>query len=276
MVEDKKSALLRGFFKDGVFSLLAFDHRGSLRKTLSEKRGREITPPEITDFKRQIIKALAPFFSGLLVDFEYGLPALKSLSLTSPFILPLEKTGYTESGGERITELEKRASDLEAAGASGMKLLIYANYRVASWQEQKKVMKEALLESGKSRLPLFLEFVLYDAPAVSAGTILENIKSAEESGIYPDVWKVAYPGSPKACQEMSSYLAERPWILLTGGESFEQFFEEYKIAKSFGAKGFLAGRALWQEATGLDLESPAGKEFLEKTLPERFKKLLAA
>jgi tagatose 1,6-diphosphate aldolase len=49
------------------------------------------------------------------------------------------------------------------------------------------------------------------------------------------------------CQELSQ-VSRLPWVLLSAGTDFEHFRKEVEIACKAGASGFMAGRALWQEA----------------------------
>ena len=42
-----------------------------------------------------------------------------------------------------------------------------------------------------------------------------------------------------------------PWTLLSGGDSFEVFEKQLRVACHNGCSGFLVGRALWQEAVYL-------------------------
>ena len=50
------------------------------------------------------------------------------------------------------------------------------------------------------------------------------------------------------CQELSQ-VSRLPWVLLSAGVDFKRFRKEVEIACKAGASGFMAGRALWQEAT---------------------------
>jgi tagatose-1,6-bisphosphate aldolase len=43
-----------------------------------------------------------------------------------------------------------------------------------------------------------------------------------------------------------------PWTLLSGGDSFEAFQKQLRIACRNGCSGFLVGPVLWQEAVYLD------------------------
>lgn len=259
----------------GKITMLALDHRGSFKKTVESFLGREATNVELIELKKKILKALVPYATGVLVDKDYGLPAYEELGLNIPFLLPLEKSGYTEDQGERLTELGFTVSDLKNQKAEGAKLLVYTNPNLDSWNKQLSIMHEAMLDTKNNNFPFFLEFVLYDKDGISAGTVAENVEKAVQENIIPDVWKVAYPGSIEESKKLTSITGNTPWILLTGGGDFETFYQRYKESVEGGAKGFLAGRALWGEACEYINDEERLNEFLTKTLPERFERLLA-
>ncbi len=249
--------------------MLAFDHRGSFVKLLT-KSGVAPTHEEIIQVKEDIIRACTPFVSGVLIDEDYGLPAFVRGGFSVPYILPLEQTGYTEAESERITTIFRTPEELKEKGAQAAKLLLYTNPHVASWQTQMNTAREQIRLCAAANIPFFLEFVLYAASDVQAGTVVENVRKAIEEGVVPSVWKIPYPGSEDACREITGLVRGTPWILLTGGTSFETFVGQYKIARSSGAQGFLAGRALWQEVGGLFKEE-GYDSFVKEVLPARIK-----
>ena len=63
-----------------------------------------------------------------------------------------------------------------------------------------------------------------------------------------------------------------PWVILSGGVDFDLFYRQVEIACQAGASGFLAGRALWQEATAIISRSER-LNFLETTVVERLEVL---
>ncbi len=60
--------------------------------------------------------------------------------------------------------------------------------------------------------------------------------------------------------------------MLTAGEPYERFKAQLEIAAQNGCKGFLAGRALWQEAAKLKGEDK--EQFIDGIMPARFKELV--
>ncbi len=261
---------LASLTNNGTYHILAFDHRGSFKKMMQAHATDPVTDEQVIELKKAIIKPLQNHFSGVLIDQDYGLPAYRALSATTPFLLPTEKTGYVDTNGERVTELQYTGASIVENGGHAMKILIYANKNIPTWTIQMETCKKAYEDAHANNLPLFLEFVLYEANGVNSGDINEVLKHAQSNAVMADVWKIPYPGSEEMCEETTEVVGATPWVLLTGGSSFEDFLSQYKIAKSKGASGFVAGRALWQEACELWMKPDELKTFLEVTLVERF------
>ncbi len=268
-------AMIDIFKKGNEFPMLAFDHRSSFVKLLKGNDAENPSLDEIISVKKDILQAVVPYMSGTLIDKDYGLPALKSMHSLIPYLLPLEKTGYTDKLGERITEILATPKELIEKGAQGAKLLLYTNHNLPSWSAQVKTAKNQAFLCKESTLPFFLEFVLYSANDIRPGTVFETVQRAIEDGVTCDVWKLPYPGSKEECEKVNALVNGTPWIILTGGTTFEEFDMEYKIAKAAGCSGFLAGRALWQEVGPLWRDEIPYRKFLQEELPRRFQSLLA-
>lgn len=267
---------LTKFEKNGFYLMLALDHRESIRRLLNPTNPEEVSSQDIIELKRKIIEAVIADCSGLLIDEQYGLKAYSQRS--KPFLLPLEKTGYTEKDGERITEIEFSVSQIKEMGAEGAKLLLYFNPDLKSSKVQLHTGRQMVLECRKEKMPLFLEIVIYDPynsknlDQKRAHLILDSLRMFLDAEVIPDVFKLEYPGDFKSCQKITEILGKISWILLTRGDTFDLFKLEYMDAVRAGARGFLAGRALWQEACKLQGEEQA--KFLKYTLPERFQTLV--
>lgn len=265
--------------------MLALDHRGSFKKFISPNP-ETVSDNDIVKAKGMIIDSLVDLFSGVLIDPEWGLPAYKH---PKPYLLCAEKTGYVESGDDRVTELEYSAAELKKMGASGVKLLIYFYPAGKSCAKQLATSKKVMLDCQKNDLPFFLEIVTYGNEALGksrAEWVLGSVEKFVEAKIIPDVFKLEYPtsaspfgratagkpGDSEACKKITQLVGRTPWILLTRGESFEVFKEQLKTAVKNGAVGFLAGRALWQEL-GTFPDEAGKQEFLRTVVRPRFEEL---
>lgn len=270
---------LSKFQKDGKFLMLAFDHRGSFKKLMNPESPDSVTDEEAVALKKEIIDSLRGQFSSILVDEQIGLKAFEPKDV--PYLLPIEKTGYETTGEERLTELGTSVEALKAAGASGCKILVWFNPYVDSAQKQLEISKKVMDDCKAADFPYFLEIRTYDGDREAdkmqdderEKIILDSVKMFLRHDIYPDVYKLEYPAGALACQTISAALQlterEIPWILLTMGSSFDNFVTQLKEASMRGCKGFLAGRAVWQEVCSMQGEEK--QKFLKETLPERFK-----
>lgn len=247
------------FTLNGKFLMLALDHRGSFKKLINPQDPDSVTNEQAIALKKEIIDSLKDQFSAILIDQDYGLPAHTNKS--KPFLLPLEKSSHTG-----LTELECTAVDLRNLGASGAKILIDFDPNSENAGYQLDIAKKVMEDCRANNFPLFLEIVTHDT-----NLVLESLKKFLEFKVIPNVWKLEYPGTLKGCQEITKLVGVTPWILLTGGNTFEVFKSNLEVAIKGGVKGFLAGRALWQEVC--TLQGVDKDRFLKETLPERFKKL---
>jgi len=74
--------------------------------------------------------------------------------------------------------------------------------------------------------------------------------------LQPDLLKLPFPVDPSdpdedhwygACRAISE-IATMPWVLLSGGGSFDAYAKQVEVAVAAGGSGFMVGRALWGEA----------------------------
>jgi tagatose-1,6-bisphosphate aldolase len=251
------------------YLMLALDHRDGFRKIINPDNPSLVSKEIAIEYKKQIINSLKDKFSALLIDEDYGLPAYKSIipTLTIPYLLPIENTGYKDVDGERVTIVEKTADYLKSQGAYAVKLLVYFCPGSKSSHLQIETAKKVIQDSHDSGLPVFLEIVTYNSE--SEDKVLESIKAFLKERVIPDVFKIEFPGSEEQCKKVTNILGDIPWILLTRGASYSMFYDQLEIASKNGCQGFLAGRSLWQEL--LTIKDEKEKEtFLKETLPSRF------
>lgn len=252
---------LTKFTKNGKFLMLALDHRGSFKKLMNPDNPDSVTDEQVISLKNEIIESLKDEFSALLIDDKWGLEACHEVCKVKPFLLPLEKSSHTG-----VVELEHSAYDLEKLGASGAKILFDFTPGDENSEKQLEIAEEVAADCMAAEFPLFLEIVTHEE-----NMVIESVKSFIEYGIVPDVWKLEYPGSLANSKEITELVESTPWILLTGGNDFETFKANLENASKGGAKGFLAGRALWQEVCRMNGDEK--QEFLIETLPQRFKEV---
>lgn len=272
------------FSQNNQYLMLALDQRDSLRKLINPQSPEKTSKEEIVEFKTKVLSFLPPQATGFLIDPEFGLPALakakeKNSDLThKPFLLCTEKSGYQilkkGNNQEKVTQIQDSVLDLKNMGASGIKLFLAFNPLAQTANQQLETAKQTLTDCQKYNLPLFLEIITYqllDKEKEKSELILDSLKMFLGQGIKPAVFKLEYPEKESTCLQMTQMLKPIPWVILSAGATFNLFYPKVKTAITNGAKGFLVGRALWQEAT--QLKNQEQEIFLKKVLSKRFEQL---
>jgi tagatose 1,6-diphosphate aldolase len=280
---------------DGVFTMCAMDHRGSLEHAICAPDRPEDCPRDMTSFKLELCEILAPHASAVLLDPIYGVAQAIARNLipkTCGVLVSLEETGYTGDAQNRQTRLLEGwgVAELKRMGASAAKMLVYYRPELAETSRKQLALVEAVaLECQKFDIPFLVEPVAYpirtevgDAAAFATTKTKVVIQTARAMTSLPiDVLKAEFPADLsyeldekaliRACSELDAASAV-PWVILSAGTSFEPFLKEVEIACKCGASGFLAGRAVWQEAVGMT--DPADRcRFLKTTATDRLKSL---
>jgi len=96
-----------------------------------------------------------------------------------------------------------------------------------------------------------------------------------------DVLKAEFPADLKYeadesklgefCAELDR-ASQKPWVILSAGADFETFIKEVELACRNWASGFLAGRAVWQEAVTIT-DAALRHKFLSAVATERLQRL---
>jgi tagatose 1,6-diphosphate aldolase len=279
----------------GILTVCAIDHRESLRRALNEKNPEAVSYRQMVDFKLDLVGVVAPFASAVLLDPIYGAgQAIASgiLPGRTGLLVSAEKTGYSGAGTARITELlpDWSVRSVKKLGASAVKLLIYfrADLKEAASKQLDLVGKVAQ-QCIEEDIPLLVESVSYltaeekDNPEEFFKKKPELVvESARRLTALPiDILKSEFPADidyekdeaklKSYCQELSQ-ASRLPWVLLSAGADFERFRKEVEIACKAGASGFMAGRALWQEASHMSSREERQNFFKSQTV-SRLKEL---
>lgn len=278
---------------DGTFAMLAMDQRGSLRKAMNPAAPDAVAYAEMIALKRDVIGALSPLASAVLLDVEYGYgPCVASASLSghAGLLLALEKSGYDGDPAARRTLLleDWDVTRTARAGANGVKLLVYYHPDAPNSDAQEAVVAEVAAQCRAVGLPLFLEPLHYSldrsvkrvSNAERRRVVVESARRLVPLGV--DVLKAEFPLDvatcpdqdewAEACAELSAACAV-PWVLLSAGVDFETYMQQVRVACVAGASGILCGRTVWKETTQLDVV--ARRAFLQTTARERFQQLAA-
>lgn len=264
----------------GTFTVLALDHRQNLRRELRPDDPDSVTYDEMVDFKRAVVRALAPVASGTLLDPEIGAAQAiwdGSLPARAGLIVAIEATGYAGPSTARISRvLDGWSADAaKRIGAAAAKVLVYYHPEAANAADQERLVADVAAACLAVDLPLFVEplsFALVEGERLSGearrAVVIETARRLTRIG--GDILKAEFPYDASvtdrsqwrdACAELDDATAV-PWVLLSGGVDDATFEAQVEAACAAGASGVLAGRSVWAEAATM---SPRDRdEFLAR------------
>jgi tagatose 1,6-diphosphate aldolase len=273
-----------------TFTVLAFDQRGNYRQLLPAGS----TYDDAVQIKYEVVTALAPHASAVLLDPEYGLKAALLGVRNSGLLMCIEETGYSGDAAYRRTEFIPgwTLGKIRQMGASAGKLLIYYHPDSGALAEEIEALVTRVAEEcHRYDLPLFVEPLTYSLDAninrksetfaaTLPAVVRETARRLSRTGA--DVLKLEFPVDAAysadrgawraACEEISAVSAV-PWVILSAGVDFATFEQQVRIACQAGASGFLGGRAIWKEAVSMN--AVKRDAFLSTTGVERLRLLTA-
>ena len=283
----------------GVIAAAAMDQRGSLQKSIGAARGADASTKDLEIFKVLVTKVLTRYASAILMDPEFGLPAIKVRN-NAGLLLAYEKTGYDATTPGRLPDLLDHWSvrRLKEAGADCIKILLYYTpFEKSEVNDFKHAWVERIGdECNYHDIPFFLETVGYDVdgkgekslayatkkPEVVSGSMAEFGKAKYSV----DVLKVEVPVEMAFVEGTAAYkgekaytraealqhfrdaesMTDKPFIYLSAGVSNPVFIETLQLAAESGTKfnGVLCGRATWKD--GIDIYAKQGEKAFEDWL----------
>jgi 5-dehydro-2-deoxygluconokinase len=283
--------------EEGIFRVLAIDHRDSLRVFIAPDDPLSISDATLIETKLDLLRQLGREATAVMLDPEYSVAqAITTRSLVGRvgFLAAVEGQGYLVDPAARQTDLLEGWSVEKAkrVGASAIKMLVlYRPDGGAATTEQDEIISQVIADCGRHDIPLFLEPLPYtygeeasvDSPEFAAmrrRVVIDTVRRLGALG--PDILKVPFPVDTRfeedrrvwaeACGELDA-ASPVPWVLLSGGDPYELFREQLLVASRAGASGFLVGRALWGEYVAA---GPADKpRLMEEVVRPRFAELSA-
>ena len=259
---------------NGTLTMVALDQNSSMMematKALKEKGvDREPSYEEIVEAKVDLARHLAPVASGVLVDAYYGAwSSIASLAIgpQTGMLIRVEMSGSPKNKvGAPLGLVEPGWSveKIKLMGADAVKLLAqFEPTESLSAEHQFSLIDQIYTECKRHDILLLLETVAFafggekksDASFLNrkAATVIE---SARQLSRYCDIYKAEFPGT--LGRESDSQLrdnlqalnaaSERPWVLLSAGVDYPDYFKQVQMAMGAGASGVLGGRAFWKE-----------------------------
>jgi tagatose 1,6-diphosphate aldolase len=275
---------------EGVFAVLAIDHRDSLRVVLDPARPDAVAAETLTQVKLELMRGLAERASAVMLEPEYSAAqsiVARALPGRVGFLAAVEAQGYLSDPNARQTTLleDWGVEKAKRLGANGIKLLVlYRPDSSAVTGAQEATISAVVSDCARFDIPLFLEPLLvaseHDQARDRRRLVVETVRRLGALG--PDVIKVQFPVDVSAdrdrgawrdaCAELDA-AAPVPWALLSGGGPFEAFRDQVAVACAAGASGFMVGRALWSEYVTAPLAARA--ELMSSAVQPRFDELVA-
>jgi tagatose-1,6-bisphosphate aldolase len=261
----------------GRFSILAVDHRDSLRHFLRPDDPDSLTADEITALKIELVVGVADLSTGVMLEPEYSIPQVIDAGALPDgvgFLAALESQGYLDEP-ERSAATVLDGWSIEqarASGASAAKLLLSyrPDGRLAAAQEQ--VGRQVVEACHAIGFAIALEPLFYGLGPDDDRAAIVVETARRFAAMQPDLLKLPYPGSLVACEDITD-IATMPWAMLSGGGSFDDYVDQFAVAVDGGCSGFMVGRALWGEAVKA---SPADRAAtITHVVRPRFERLLA-
>ena len=237
---------------DGVYCMLALDHRDALRNAFRRAGVQDVSADQMLETKARIVSVLGDHASGVLLDHA----AVECRPTYAGLLVPLEAQGHEPLEGARLNRLEFSAADAIRVGADGCKLLLW--YRAdhhESASRQAELVAGAAEDCHREGLPLILEPLVYqlegESDAAFAAAFADLVVEAARELHVCDLLKLQYPGD-EAVDRATAAATPLDWALLGGSEvGGDTFAEQLAIACRAGARGFIAGRAIWSGCLSL-------------------------
>ena len=259
---------------NGTLTMLALDQNSSMiemaQKALKTKGlDREPSYEEIVEAKLDMARQMSSAASGVLIDAYYGawsLIASESLPPDKGLLIRVEKSGSPKNkAGAPMCEYEPGWSveKIKLMGADAVKVLApFEPGEPISAEHNFAFLEQVCNDCKKNDILFLLEPIAfpYNGEKKTDKKYLDRkaetvIETARIISRYCDVYKAEFPGTlgHESDSQLSDNLhalseaSERPWVLLSAGVDYPDYFKQVKMAMESGCSGVLGGRAFWKE-----------------------------
>jgi sulfofructosephosphate aldolase len=226
---------------NGTYAMVAMDQRESLRTMLREV-GHDDSDERVRRFKTAVARELAPYASGFLIEPDFLAdvrPLVPRGLIMAVDLLKQERGGIVED--TRLDEIDELPD-----GVVALKLLVI-------WRDD---------DRRRERIEMCERFVAlaqrHNVLSVLEPVVREDhqiLDAARELGATrPSLYKAQAPREGAVvtrCREITDALPV-PWVVLSQGVPRDEFPQAVEDACKGGARGFLAGRALWTNTLAAD------------------------
>jgi sulfofructosephosphate aldolase len=229
--------------ENGTYAMVAMDQRESLR-TMFREHGHDDSDDRMRRFKTAVARELAPHASGFLIEPQFVddvRPYVPQGLILAVDLLEQERGGIVDDTSlDEIDELP--------AGVDALKLLVI--WRDDERRAERVEMCERFVAlAARHGVLSVLEPVVRDDAQIEAA-------ARELGATRPSLYKCQAPrqGDIVARCEEITRVVPVPWVVLSQGVPRDEFPRAVEDACRGGARGFLAGRALWTNT--LEAEDP--------------------
>jgi sulfofructosephosphate aldolase len=266
----------------GRLSVIAADHGDPLVEML-EAAGLPADAAAQRTIKYDIVDTVGRDASAVLLDPDVSVMHIVeggALAADVGLLVRIEADGFDLAAGLRRTRLIDGlgASGARARGATAAKVMVFLRPdREDLDGYTAQLVRGALEDCARENLLCVIEAMTYrledETPAAFASRRGELVR---ESAVFLEacgakLLKLEYPGSPAACEAVSTAITT-PWAVLSAGVDHEEFRDQLSASVGGGAAGFIAGRSLWKECAVM--RPRERRAFLEGTVRRRFEQLV--
>ena len=224
---------------------------------------------EIVEAKVDLASHLAPSASGVLIDAYYGAWSCVAAGAIGPqtgLLVRVEMSGSPKNKvGAPMGLIEPGWSveKIKLMGADAVKLLAqYEPTEPISAEHQFQLIEHVYSECQEARHShaardrgVSLRRRKENRPGYINRKAATVIDSARQLSRFCDIYKAEFPGtlghdSDNQLRENLAALnaaSERPWVLLSAGVDYPDYYKQVQMALEAGASGVLGGRAFWKE-----------------------------
>lgn len=248
--------------KNGGFTMLALDQRGSLRTIIANgKDGSTIGDERLVEFKAAAAEILSPLASAVLLDSGLGRKAMARVPKGVPLILSADKFDQKPGGPVERSVVDPAVTPelIDECNAVAIKLLVIWTQGSGADFRRDVVSRFVELARKSGRIALVEGIVRtreggrFKTPQEHGEAVVEAAVELMETG--SDVYKAEVPGYLPGQLDHVAGFAKRltqsiskPWVVLSNGVAAAEFAQGVKLSCENGASGFLAGRAIWADA----------------------------
>lgn len=253
----------------GALAMLAVDQREALRVMTAQARGcavEAVTDHDLTEFKLTATEVLSPYASAVLVDHQFAWQQVVDSGVTASSCALISSADHfvpseDELVADALIDPTVDFDRIREQGAVAAKLLVV-------WRQEgdpglrRDTVTEFVRRAKEAGLLSVVEPVTRAPRHGGAWEREEDIVSAavELGQLGADVYKAEVPtfghGTDseidKHCRRITDAVAGGDWVVLSSGVDADRFPEAVRIACGAGARGFLAGRAVWASVVGAD------------------------